>query len=52
MEKLHSENQWQKHWEEDGMLADAGMIPLPADEMAEMISRMENLPALTADDLE
>ena len=43
--------EWQKHWDEDGMLADAGMIPLPADEMAEMISRMENLPALTADDL-
>ena len=43
--------EWQKHWDEDGMLVDAGMIPLPADEMAEMISRMENLPALTADDL-
>lgn len=43
--------EWQKHWDEDGMLADAGMIPLPADEMAEMISRMENLPALTAEDL-
>lgn len=44
--------EWQNHWGEDGMLADAGMIPLPADEMAEMISRMENLPALTAEDLE
>ena len=43
--------EWTKHWDEDGMLADAGMIPLPADEMAEMISRMENLPALTAEDL-
>lgn len=43
--------EWQNHWGEDGMLADAGMIPLPADEMAEMISRMENLPALTAEDL-
>lgn len=43
--------EWTKHWGEDGVLADAGMIPLPADEMAEMISRMENLPALTADDL-
>ena len=43
--------EWTKHWGEDGMLADAGMIPLPADEMAEMISRMENLPTLTADDL-
>ena len=43
--------EWTKHWGEDGMLADAGMIPLSADEMAEMISRMKNLPALTADDL-
>jgi len=43
--------EWTKHWGEDGMLAEAGMIPLPADEMAEMISRMENLPKLTADDL-
>ena len=43
--------EWTKHWDEDGMLADAGMIPLPDDEMAEMISRMKNLPALTAEDL-
>ena len=43
--------EWTKHWGEDGMLADAGMIPLPADEMAEMVSRMEDLPALTAEDL-
>ena len=43
--------EWTKNWGEDGVLADAGMIPLPAAEMAEMISRMENLPALTADDL-
>ena len=33
------------------MLADAGMIPLPDAEKAEMISRMENLPKLTAGDL-
>ena len=43
--------EWTKHWNEDGRLIDAGMIPLPADEMAKMVSRMENLPALTADDL-
>ena len=43
--------EWQKHWGEDGMLADAGMIPLPEAEMEEMISRMENLPALTQEDL-
>lgn len=44
-------NEWKKHWGEDGMLADAGMIPLPEAEMAEMVSRMKNLPALTAADL-
>ena len=44
-------NEWTKHWDEDGMLADAGMIPLPADEMAEMANRMKTLPVLTADDL-
>ena len=43
--------EWQKHWGEDGMLADAGMIPLPEAEMKVMIARMENLPALTQDDL-
>ena len=43
--------EWTKHWGEDGVLAEAGMIPLPADEMAEMASRMEDLPALTAADL-
>ena len=44
-------NEWTKHWDEDGMLSDAGMIPLPADEMAEMANRMKTLPVLTADDL-
>lgn len=43
--------EWTKHWNEDGRLIDTGMIPLPANEMAEMVSRMENLPALTADEL-
>lgn len=43
--------EWQKHWGEDGMLADAGMIPLPEAEMEEMIARMVNLPALTQEDL-
>ena len=42
---------WTKHWSEDGILADAGMVPLPADEMAEMESRMISLPPLSADDL-
>ena len=44
-------NEWTKHWGEDGILADAGMIPLPEAEMEEMIARMENLPALTQEDL-
>lgn len=44
-------NEWTKHWDEDGILADAGMVPLPASEMAEMESRMISLPPLTAEDL-
>ena len=44
-------NEWTKHWGEDGILADAGMVPLPADEMVEMESRMTSLPTLTAEDL-
>jgi len=43
--------EWTKHWSDDGMLADAGMIPLGEAEKLEMISRMEELPVLTADDL-
>lgn len=43
--------EWIKHWDEDGALADAGMIPLPAEEKAEMIARMQNLPVLKAEDL-
>jgi len=43
--------EWTKHWGEDGSLADAGMIPLGEAEKLEMISRMEELPVLTADDL-
>lgn len=42
---------WTKHWSEDGILADAGMVPLPADEMAKMQSAMISLPPLSADDL-
>lgn len=41
--------EWTKHWSEDGMLADAGMIPLPDAEKDVMISRMKTWPALTAD---
>ena len=43
--------EWTKHWTEDGVLADAGMIPLPEAEMSEMVQRIETLPALTAEDL-
>ena len=43
--------EWKKHWNEDGMLSDAGMIPMPEAERAEMADRMEYLPALTADAL-
>ena len=43
--------EWTKHWGEDGSLADAGMIPLGEAEKLEMISRMEDLPVLKADDL-
>ena len=43
--------EWTKHWGNDGVLADAGMIPLGSDEAAEMESRMKNLPKLTAADL-
>jgi len=44
-------NEWTKHWSEDGILADSGMVPLPTSEMAEMESRMISLPPLTAEDL-
>ena len=44
-------SEWTKHWGNDGVLADAGMIPLGADEAAEMIKRMKDLPKLTAADL-
>ena len=43
--------EWAKHWGEDGALIDAGMIPMPEAEKLEMISRMEELPVLTADAL-
>jgi len=44
-------NEWTKHWGEDGILADAGMIPLPDAEKDIMISRMKTWPALKAEDL-
>ena len=43
--------EWTKHWDEDGILADAGMIPMPEEERMEMIKRIETLPELTKEDL-
>jgi len=43
--------EWTKHWDDDGVLADAGMIPMPQAERDEMASRMKNLPVLVAADL-
>ncbi|HSG03720.1 MAG TPA: substrate-binding domain-containing protein [Marinobacterium sp.] len=45
-------NEWTKHWDEDGILADAGMIPMSEAEREEMAERMVNLPVLTADTLD
>jgi len=42
-------NEWLKHWGEDGMLADAGMIPMPAAERAKYKAAMAQLPELTQD---
>lgn len=44
-------NEWLKHWDEDGILADAGMIPMPEAERDEMTARINELPVLTADAL-
>lgn len=43
--------EWTKHWNEDGALVDAGMIPMPQAERDEMTARMSDLPQLTADAL-
>ena len=40
-------NEWTKHWGEDGILTDAGMIPMPVEERAKYKAAMENLPVLT-----
>ena len=42
-------NEWTKHWGEDGILAENGMIPMGEDERAANIAAMKNLPKLTAD---
>lgn len=42
-------NEWKKHWNEDGILSDAGMIPMPKEERAKYAKAMKELPVLTAD---
>ena len=42
-------NEWKKHWNEDGMLSDVGMIPMPKEERAKYAKAMKELPVLTAD---
>ena len=44
--------EWTKHWDEDGVLAENGMIPMPTVERAAYAKAMKTLPALTADMLE
>ena len=39
-------NEWTKHWGDDGILADAGMIPMPKEERAKYKDAMTNLPKM------
>ena len=41
--------EWTKHWDEDGVLSDAGMIPMPKAERDQYAAAMKDLPKLTAD---
>ena len=41
--------EWVKHWDEDGVLSDAGMIPMPQAERDQYLAAMKDLPKLTAD---
>ena len=42
-------NEWKKHWNEDGILSDVGMIPMPKEERAKYAKAMKEFPVLTAD---
>ena len=42
--------EWTKHWGNDGLLSDYGMIPMPKSERAKYKDAMTNLPVLTFDD--
>ena len=44
--------EWTKHWGEDGVLSDAGMIPMSDEELEYYINAINELPILTADMLE
>lgn len=41
--------EWTKHWDEDGVLAEAGMIPMSEEEREQYADAIENLPTLTVD---
>ena len=41
--------EWTKHWDEDGILTDTGMVPMPESERASYAKAMTELPKLTAD---
>ena len=43
--------EWTKHWGEEGMLADAGMIPMSQQERDTMMIRMKNLTLLKPEHL-
>src|SRR6056300_711527 len=40
---------WKKNWNEEGILSDAGMIPMPKEERAKYAKAMKELPELTVD---
>lgn len=44
--------EWTKHWGNDGILSDAGMIPMSKEERATFKDAMTNLPKLTVDMLQ
>ena len=44
--------EWTKHWGEDGVLSDAGMIPMSDEELEYYMNAIKELPILTADMLE
>ena len=44
-------NEWTKHWGDEGMLADAGMIPMSKEEREKNQKAMTELPVLVAEDL-